>query len=80
MTPGFGGTWAATSAAEDTASAPAVAASAALNVTENVAQIAASAELQRAALCRLERAESWRELAVRTAALQHCRQTSTASI
>jgi len=68
--PGFGGAWAATSAAESPALAPAAAASAALNVTETVAQIAASADLQRAALGRLERAESWRELAGRTAALQ----------
>jgi small-conductance mechanosensitive channel len=41
-----------------------------LNVAETVAQIAASADLQRAALGRLARAESWRELAERTAALQ----------
>ena len=70
VTPGFAGAWAATSATDGPASAPALAASAALNVADTVAQIAASAELQRAALARIERAQPWHELALRTTALQ----------
>ena len=70
VTAGFGRAWAATSAPDGPASAPAVAASAALNVADTVAQIAASAELQRAALARIERAQPWHDLALRTTALQ----------
>ena len=70
VTAEFVGAWAATSAPDGPASAPAVAASAALNVADTVAQIAASAELQRAALARIERAQPWHELALRTTALQ----------
>jgi potassium-dependent mechanosensitive channel len=68
MTAAFGGASAAPSATEVPASAPA--GSVALNVADTVVQIAASAELQRAALARIERAQPWRELALRTAALQ----------
>ena len=69
LVPGFGGAWAATGV-ESPASAPAAAASAALNVAEIVTQIAASADLQRAALARIERTQPWHELAQRTTALQ----------
>ena len=51
-------------------SAPAVAASAALTVADTVAQIAASEDLQRAALAHIEQAQQWRELARRTTALE----------
>ena len=70
VAPGVMGAWAATGTADAPASAPALAASAALNVADTVAQIAASAELQRAALARIERAQPWHELALRTTALQ----------
>ena len=72
VAPGFLGAWAATSSTETPASAPALAASASasLNVADTVAQIAASAELQRAALARIERAQPRQVLALRTAALQ----------
>jgi hypothetical protein len=69
-TTGFGGALAQTSAPDGPASAPAPAASASLNVADTVAQIAASAQLQRAALARIERAQPWHELAQRTTALQ----------
>jgi hypothetical protein len=67
-TTGFGGALAQTSAPDGPASAPT--ASASLNVADTVAQIAASAELQRAALAGIERVQPWHELAQRTAALQ----------
>ena len=69
-TTGFGGALAQTSAPDGPASAPAPAASASLNVADTVAQIAASVQLQRAALARIERAQPWHELAQRTTALQ----------
>jgi small-conductance mechanosensitive channel len=69
-TAGFGGALAQTIAPEGPASAPAPAASALLNVADTVAQIAASTELQRAALARIEQVQPWHELAQRTTALQ----------
>jgi potassium-dependent mechanosensitive channel len=70
VTAAFDSAGAATGAPDDPTSAPAVAASAALNVADTVAQIAASAELQRAALARIERDQPWQELALRTTELQ----------
>ncbi len=52
------------------APAPAPAASAVLTVADTVAQIAASEDLQRAALAHLEQARHWRALAQRTSALE----------
>ena len=71
-TTGFGGALAQTNAPAGPASAPAPApaASASLSVADTVAQIAASVELQRAALARIERVQPWHELAQRTTALQ----------
>jgi hypothetical protein len=66
VTPGLVGAWAATTAAQ---AAPATA-SAALTVTDTVAQIGADEDLQRAALARLEQTQQWRDLARRTAALE----------
>jgi len=69
---GCASAWPLAASATTIAEAPASAASAAprLSVTETVAQIAASTDLQRAALARLGQTERWRELVRRTAALQ----------
>ena len=57
-------------AATSTAEAPAPAASAVMTVADTVAQIAASEDLQRAALAHLEQAQQWRDLARRTSVLE----------